>query len=139
MHSDMDVFRTPLSIVQNFATSGADGLVASHRMSESGGADGMDTLFALKVAEYRDGVDAKAKAMIDVVWPVWAGAFDDEIAALTLQEMQSSSPGFLWHTYLNETSQQVGTKYRAFVAACTGGPIPAAPELDQHLGLLGLS
>ena len=74
----MAIFRTPQSIVQKFAASGADGLVASHRMSESGGADGMDALFALKVAEYRDGVDAKAKAMMDVVWPVWAGAFDDE-------------------------------------------------------------
>ena len=55
VHSDMAICRTPLSIVQKFATSGADGLVASHRMSESGGADGMDALFALKVAEYRDG------------------------------------------------------------------------------------
>ena len=25
------------------------------------------------------------------------------------------------------------------MAACTGGPIPAAPELDQNLGLLGVS
>ena len=91
------------------------------------------------MAEYRDGVvDAKAKAMIDVVWPVWAGAFDDEIAELTLQETQSITPnGFLWHAYLNETTHQVGTHYRAFQAACTGGPIPAAPDNDQNLSMLG--
>ena len=140
MHSDMAIFRTPLSIVQKFATSGADGLVASHRMSESGGADGMDALFALKVAEYRDGVEPKAKAMLDMVWGVWAGAFDAEIAELTLQEMQSiTRHGFLWHAYLTETSQQVGTKYRAFVAACTGGPILDWSDVHHHLGWLGLS
>ena len=90
MHSEMAIFQTPLSIVQTFATSGADGLVASH-LTESGGAtsgaEGMDMLFSRKVAEHREGADGKAKAMIDVVWPVWAGAFDDEIAELTSQEM----------------------------------------------------
>eukprot|EP00959_Pyramimonas_sp_CCMP1952_P007363 154012-Pyramimonas_sp.AAC.1 len=55
----------------------------------------MGALFALKVAEHRGGVHPKAKAMIDVARPVWAGAFDDEIAELTLQEMQSGSAGFL--------------------------------------------
>ncbi|CAK0817005.1 unnamed protein product [Prorocentrum cordatum] len=118
LHRDMAIFQTPLSIAQKFATSGADGLVASHRMSESGGSDGMGALFALKVAEHRDGADPKAKAMIDVARPVWAGAFDDEIAELTLQ---------------------VGANYRAFVAARAGGPIPAAPDLDQHFGLSGVS
>ena len=33
----------------------------------------------------------------------------------------------------------MGARYRAFVAACTSGPIPAAPDLDQNLGLLGVS
>ena len=112
MHDNMAAFQTPLSIVQKFATSGANGLVVSHRMTESGGAtsgaEGMDMLFSRKVAEHREGADGKAKAMIDVVWPVWAGNFDDEIAEPALQEMQSSTTGFLWHTYLNETSQQVG-------------------------------
>ncbi|CAK0885703.1 unnamed protein product [Prorocentrum cordatum] len=139
MHRDMAIFETPFNIAQKFATSGANGLAASHRMSESGGPDGMGALFSLKVAEHRGGVDPKAKAMIDVAWPVWAGAFDDEVAELTLQEIHGGSAGFLWHTYLNETSQQVGANYRAFVAARAGGPTPAAPNLDQHLGMLGVS
>ncbi|CAK0878325.1 unnamed protein product [Prorocentrum cordatum] len=136
----MAAFKTPLRILQRFAASGADGLVASHRVSDSGGgADGMEILFALPVAEYRNAVDCKSKAMIDVARPLWSGAFDEEIVELAKQEIQNSAPAFAWHTYLAETSQEVGAKYRAFVAACTGGPIPADPELDANLGLLGVS
>eukprot|EP00959_Pyramimonas_sp_CCMP1952_P336112 7038079-Pyramimonas_sp.AAC.1 len=43
MQTDMAALKTPLSIVQKFATSGVDGSVASHRASDSGGgADGVD-------------------------------------------------------------------------------------------------
>ncbi|CAK0804949.1 unnamed protein product, partial [Prorocentrum cordatum] len=137
---EMAAFKTPLRILQRFAASGADGLVASHRVSDSGGgADGMEILFAPPVVECRKTVDCKSKAMIDVAWPLWAGAFDDEIVELAKQEMQNSAPAFVWHTYLTETSQEVGAKYRAFVTACAGGPIPADPELDANLGLLGMS
>ena len=143
MHDNMAAFQTPLSIVKDFATSGVNGLVVSHRMTESGGAtsgaEGMDMLFSLKVAEHREGADGKTKAMIDLVWPVWAGAYDDEIAELTLQEVQNNSAGFLWHTWLNETNRQVGVNYRAFVSECTGGPISCSPDTDQNLGLLGIS
>ena len=38
MQSAVETFKTPLSIMENFATSGANGLVVSHRMTESGGA-----------------------------------------------------------------------------------------------------
>ncbi|CAK0884989.1 unnamed protein product [Prorocentrum cordatum] len=137
---EMAAFKTPLRILQRFAASGADGLVASHRVSDPGGsADGMEILFALPVAEYRNAVDCKSKAMIDVAWPLWSGAFDAEIVELARQEMQNSAPAFVWRTYLAETSQEVGVKCRAFVTACAGGPIPADPELDASLGLLGYS
>ena len=130
MQSTMDVFKTPLSIMQKFATSGAHGLVALHRSSCESvpGPAGMAALFQTDVAEYRSLMDAKAKAMIDVVWPLWAGDFDDEIAELARQDAQNSSPGFLWHMYLNDetSSTQVGTKYRAFMALCIGEP--AAPD-----------
>ena len=125
MHDNMAAFQTPLSIVQHFAASGANGLVVPHRMTEwsrrvSWCWGPMDMLFSLKVAEHRAGADGKTKAMIDLVWPVWAGAYDEEIAELTLQEVQNNSAGFLWHTWLNETNRQVGVNYRAFVSECTG-------------------
>ncbi|CAK0868505.1 unnamed protein product [Prorocentrum cordatum] len=138
--NDVAAFKTPLHILQKFAASGADGLAASHRASDSGGgADGMETLLALHVAEHRNTADVKTKAMIDVAWPLWSSAFDDEMAELGQQELQNSATGFVWHTYLTETSQGVGSKYRAFVAARTGGPIPADPDLDANVGLLGMS
>ncbi|CAK0799630.1 unnamed protein product, partial [Prorocentrum cordatum] len=138
--NDMAAFTTPLHILQKFAASGADGLVASHRASDSGGgADGMETQFALHGAEHRNAVDVKTEAMIDAARPLWSSAFDDEIAELAQQELQNSTTGFVWHTYLTETSQGAGAKYRAFVAACTGGPIPADPDLDANLGLSGMS
>ena len=139
MHGHVAIFETPHRIVQKFAASGAEGLVASHRVLESGGPDGMESLFALQVAGYREEKDPKTQAMIDVVWPVWSGAFDDEIVTLTEEELQPSSAGFLWHKYLNESNQEVGAKYRAFVAASTGGPIPERPELDRNLGLVGVT
>ena len=50
MAGNVSMYRTPLSMVQKFAASGAHGLVASYRKHESGGADGMETEFALQVA-----------------------------------------------------------------------------------------
>ncbi|CAK0876657.1 unnamed protein product [Prorocentrum cordatum] len=102
---DMAAFKTPLHILQKFAAPGADG----------------PTLFAPRVAEHRNTVDVKTKAMIDVARPLWSSAFDDEIAELAQQELQNSTTGFVRHTYLTETSQGVGAKRCAFVAACTAG------------------
>ncbi len=137
----MAIFNNPLSIVQKFADSGADGLVASFRNSESGSSppDGMLALFALRVTEHRAGASPKAQAVIDVVWRVWNGGCDDDIYDLAAQEMSKGCAGFLWHAWLYETSQQAGTAYRAFVAAFSSGPIPAAPEEDRNLGLMGFT
>ena len=137
-------FASPLKIMQKFGTSGADGLVASHRKLEAGASDGgMDTLFALQVAQYRDGLDPKPQAMIDVVWPLWSGIFDEDVQELTLQDFQATSGsaggGFLWHTYITETNHELGGKYRAFEAACTARPIAAGTDEDQNLGLTGTS
>ncbi|CAK0791991.1 unnamed protein product [Prorocentrum cordatum] len=124
---EVAAFKTPLRVLQRFAASGADGPVASHRVSDSGGgADGVEILFALRVAEYRNAVDCKSKAVIDVARPLWSGAFDEEIVELAEQEMQNSAP-------------ELGVRYRALVTACAGGPIPADPELDANLGLSGYS
>ena len=95
----------------------------------------MATLFQPDVAEYRNLVDAKAKAMIDVVWPVWAGLFDDEIAEIARRDAENSSPRFLWATYLNDSSTPVGTNFRAFQhLLCTCEPIPDDPDGGQNLG-----
>ncbi len=128
------MFKTPLSIMQKFAGSGADGLAASHRKSGLGSpGGGMAALFALRATGHRDGAGPKAQAMSDVVRPVWNGACDEVIADLAAQEAQEGYAGFLWHTWLNETSQQVGAAYRAFVAAFISScPIPAAPPRTGH-------
>ena len=85
------------------------------------------------------GADAKQKSMIDFLWPTWNGTFDDEIMELVVQEVNNSTQ-FFWHTYLNESNNQVGAKYRAWSAVCTGGPIPTGPAAhDQNLGLLGVT
>ncbi len=126
--NNMAIFKTPLSIVQKFAPSGADGLVASYRNSEWLFAPGgMHALFALRVAGHRrDGAGPKAQAMIDVVWPVWNGAWDEvieDLATQGAQEEEGHADSLWWHTWLNETSEQVGAAYRAFVAAFNSGPI----------------
>ena len=137
------MFASPIKIVQKFATSGADGLVASYRKQGSAAHDGMETLFALQVAKFRDGLDPKPQAMIDVVWPLWSGIFDEDVQELTLQDFQATSGsaggGFLWHTYITETNHELGGKYRAFEAACTARPIAAGTDEDQNLGLTGTS
>ncbi len=126
--NNMAIFKTPLSIVQKFAPSGADGLVASYRNSEWLFAPGgMHALFALRVAGHRrDGAGPKAQAMIDVVWPVWNGAWDEvieDLATQGAQEEEGHACSLWWRTWLNETSEQVGAAYRAFVAAFNSGPI----------------
>ena len=61
-------FASPLKIMQKFGTSGADGLAVSYRKPDSAAPDGTETLFALQVAQFRDGLDPKRQAMLDVVW-----------------------------------------------------------------------
>ena len=127
------MFASPLKIMQKFATSGADGLVASYRKPDSAAPAGMEALFALSVAKFRDGLDPKRQAMLDVVWPLWSGDFDEAVEELVAQDVQQPNgggAGFLWHEYLNGANHELGVKYRACVAACKGGPIAARP--DEH-------
>lgn len=61
---------------------------------------------------------------------------------LCSQDMRSTTTAstFLWHRYLQDSTEGLGCKYRAFAAACTAGPIPAAPGAGDlvmgtsHLG-----
>ncbi len=82
-------------------------------------------MFALRVAAHRDEsvADAKSQVLLDLLWGVWSGVFDGEIEELALQEMAAQTWSFLWHRYLTESTQELGVKYRAFLAAGTGGPI----------------
>ena len=89
---------------------------------------GLERIFAVSVCDFRDKDDQsdKTKALVDFMWGVWCGQFDEEITELCRQEMQSCAPqSFLWHRYLQESSKEIGTRYRAFVEACQGGPISA--------------
>ena len=58
-------------------------------------------------------------------------ATDDEIMDLCLQDMQNNGNNFSWHRYLTDSSQGMGTKYRAFVDAISSGPIaPGKGQMD---------
>ena len=126
------MFASPLKIMQKFATSGADGLVASYRKPDSAAPAGMEALFAVSVAQFREGLDPKRQAMLDVVWPLWSGGFDAAVEELVEQDVQQPNKlgGFLWHLYLDGANHEWGVKYRACKAACKGGPI--APRPDEH-------
>jgi hypothetical protein len=42
----------------------------------------------------------------------------------------------LWHRYFNESTKEMGVKYRALVAACSAGPIPAGPAAKSASGVV---
>ena len=136
--ASVEMFRTPLALVKRFAASGAKGLAAAYRFENSNTPDGLENLLALPVAIYRDDEihDAKTRALIDFLWALQSRAFDDEILELCNQNMLGNTTNFLWHRYLNESSQGMGLKYRAFVDACTKGPIP---QESRGGGLIGTS
>ena len=48
------------------------------------------------------------------------------------QDLQATGRAFAWHQHLNENTDSMGLKYRAFVTACQAGPVsaPGGPE-DQ--------
>ena len=96
--NEAEMFRTPLAIASRFSASGEKGLVTSHRAGDASASEGFESMFALRVAEYRDaeGTDEKASAAIDFLWTLWCGAFDDQIKELVVQELQSTNSGFLW-------------------------------------------
>ncbi|CAK0819347.1 unnamed protein product [Prorocentrum cordatum] len=138
----VSIFRSPLAVLKHFSATGEeDGLAAQFRRDEtptrdSGG--GFENTFAVPVANYRDqqGQDGKTQAVIDFARGVWAGHFDAELEELCAQDLQGGAPGFLWHRYLNESTKEMGVKYRALVAACSAGPIPADPAAKSASGVV---
>ena len=131
-------FRTPLGIWQKFQTPvGKQSLVAAIRKGVSAPGEGLESQFALRVAEFRDQHhnDIKIQTLIDLLWGVGCSNFDDEFMELCLTEMKEPAPSaFLWHRYLQQGTSGLANAYRAFTAACSSGPIPAAPGAEQ-LGL----
>ena len=53
---------------------------------------------------------------------------------LCSKELQGPPSAFLWHRYLLDSNVGLGLSYRAFVAACTAGPIPAALGAPVAIG-----
>ena len=49
-------------------------------------------------------------------------------------ELLGPPSAFLWHPYLLDSNVGLGLSYRAFVAACTAGPIPAALGAPVAIG-----
>ena len=91
-------------------------------------------MFALPVAEYRDDCcDTRALALVDLIWGTWAVSFDAEFEALCLQDLQGTASNFLWHHYFTEGTQEMSNKYRAFLAACIGGPISGVHSSKSSL------
>ena len=139
----LDVMRTPLSIASRFSASGESGLVTALRAGDASASEGFESMFAMRVAEYRDADDVgeKAAAAIDFLWNMWCGQYKDEIKELIVQELQSPSnnAGFLWHRYLTDSNKEMGAKYRAFVEACTAGPTVVPVDGGGQQTLVGAS
>ncbi|CAK0811629.1 unnamed protein product, partial [Prorocentrum cordatum] len=125
MAPTVSMFRSPLAIVKHFSASGEKGLAAAFRRGESSDNTGLENMFAVPVAEYRDqqGREARAQALIDFAWAVWAGHFDEELQELAAQDLQGGAAAFLWHRYFTDSAKEMGVKYRALTAACAAGPI----------------
>ena len=138
---EIEIFRTPSSIAQHFSASGELGLVIAHKAGDPCAAEGFENMFAMKVATYRDAADrgGKAQAGVDFMWALWCDVFEEELKELVTHDLQNNgSPGFLWHKYLNESSKEIGIKYRAFLEACAAGPISTPASGGQHT-VLGAS
>jgi len=123
------MYRTPAAIMKHFSASGEGGLVDKFRQGDQAAASlKFEGTFSTQVADHRDQEkhDSKAKALIDFLWPVWAGHLDDEFKTMCEGDAAGAAAGakpFLWHTFLEQTSLHgIGQKYRAFVTACQGGP-----------------
>ena len=124
------MYRTPLDIQKYFSASGEGGLVDTFRNDTSADLE-FEGTFALKVADHRDQEShGVTKAYIDLAWGVWAGSFDDEFIELCKIELQHPNKAFAWHKFLNDNSNALGCKYRAFVAACQVRPVTAAGVAD---------
>ena len=134
-------FASLVALVQNFTASGANGVVTAFLKGGPNAQNGIDNALAVKVAEYRDQDvhDVKTQALIDFLWSLWNGVFDDEIEELCVADLQSNGPVSLWHCYFKESPKAMSVKYRAFVEACMAGPIPLASNGQDFLGTTELS
>ena len=112
-------------------------MAAAIRKGDSAPGEGLESQFSVAVAEFRDlaSHDLKTQTLIDLLWNVWCSTFDGAFMELCLKEMAATTPAaFLWHRYLQDDQEGPGAKYRAFTAACTSGPIPAASGAGLVMG-----
>ena len=128
----LEKLATPLGVLQNFHLEGAK-LVQSFRDVPASGGDeassspSLESIFALHVATCRDALtNVKCQLCIDILWGTWAGHFDTEIDDLAAKELSGSQQTFRWHVYLKDSTKELGNKYRALLAVCTG-PINSEP------------
>ena len=132
------MFRTPLSVLRHFSASGEAGLVSKFREAGSASGEDFEGTFAGAVAEFwdKDEHDAQTQALVDFLWGLWCGIYDEEICDLCREDMQKSPAGFpfLWHRSLKEIMKEMAVKYRVFVDACSAGPIATAPAGPILLG-----
>ena len=61
----------------------------------------METLLVAHVAKHRDDLKdyPAAQVVVDILWSVWAGMYDQEIENLTAQDLQNTGGQFLWHRH----------------------------------------
>ena len=129
MVQEVQKLETPASIMKHLSATGEDGLVDRFLKAAPGAPSGsLNECFAVQMAEYRDahGGVPKVQLLIDLLWGTWAGVYEEELEQLATQECTSGSPSFLWHRHLSDSGAELGAKYRAFLAACAGGPLAAA-------------
>ena len=133
--SKVQPFRTPLEFMTHFSAYGEKGLVHAFREAHSSPGEDFECRFQILVAEFRESCDdVKVQALVDFMWQVWCGIFDDEIRELCSQEMRNDSQVFLWHRFFKESTGQMAHTYRKFVDACTTGPIASGTTAQIVLG-----
>ena len=135
-------FASPGAILQEFSASGEQSLVNQYLTAASGATSGsLNECFAVKVAEYRDSQCSapKVQLLLDMMWGTWAGVFEEEFEQLATHECQSGSAAFLWHRHLSDSSAELCQKYRAFLAACSVGPVAAASGASLSVAGVGAS
>ena len=136
------MFAAPANILKRFSATGEDGIVDQHLKVTSGAIGGsLNECFAVRVAEYRDerAGAPKVQMLIDLMWGTWAGVYEEEFEELAAQECVSGSTAFLWHRHLSDSGAELGVKYKAFLAACSVGPVTAAPGASAAVAGMGAS
>ena len=136
-------FRTPAAILKHYSATGEDGMVGRFLQAAPGAAGRtLNECFAVQVAEYRDrhGGGPKVQQLLDLMWGTWSGAFEEELQNLATQECVAASHTFLWHRHLSDSdsSAELGSKYRSFLAACAVGPVALDPGNDDEKMAAGL-